>query len=381
MLGTPRESACTVLDLWPNRRSEWITMLSQVGLGDPFTWARTPEQLSEGQWQRLDLANRLMQPGTIWIDEWLSGLDRLTARAVAWTTGRMLRKTGRQAVFATAHDDLIDHLRPDLVVEKSWQPEPEYQAIAWDERSTCPILDDITHEATNRNAWRSLKPLHYAAGDPATFAEIYAAWHPDIEHPAAVAVLSYPDLHSSARNIATQDGWKIDGNAAKARELNMKWRRLSRIVVAPELRCIGVAGQLVEHACASTPAEWIECTTALGRYTRFLENTGFREFPQAIQGTEAELQDWAVRERIPDRVALNPDLLPALIESMSVRKQREARRIIWHFYHQMALHRRTRKSKPKRIADAADPRWPEAFDLASKRLRERPTYWLRQTRP
>lgn len=350
-------------------------------MADPFSWARTPAELSDGQRSRAELAYMLTRSGTIVIDEWLAKLDRLTAQAVAWATGQRLRRAGKQAILITSHDDLTEYLQPDLEVRVGWDPEPEMIGMGWDEQASCPILHEITHHHGERSDWHQLKHLHYAAGDPATFAEIYTARHPALKHPAAVAVMSYPDLHSSARNLATQDGWKIDGNAEKARSLNLHWRRLSRIVVAPELRALGLAAGLIEYCCAQTPADWLECTTAMGKYTNFLERAGFREYPQTIQGTEAELQDWAARTAVPPTVALDPAELPELINRLSVRKQREARKVVWNYFHQMALHRRTRRSRPKRIADANDPRWPEAFDLAARRLADRPTYWLRKTKP
>lgn len=102
-----------------------LEALSRVGLGEVWTYLRTPRQLSEGQRWRLRLALGLAiarpAPGrslcVLAIDEFAAPLDAVTALVVA----RALRKavTARPdlcAVVATSHDDLAGALAPDVVV-------------------------------------------------------------------------------------------------------------------------------------------------------------------------------------------------------------------------------------------------------------------------
>lgn len=371
----------------------WITpdqaarRLSSLGLGDPFTWCRTTPELSTGQRERLRVLDLIHgTPGLIVLDEFTTGLDRLTARAVAWAVGRALRRDARQAIIATCHDDIADDLSPDLLIKCNWSPTPQISEPART-RHTCSIMSDLIYRPGTRADWNALKKLHYAAGDPATFHSIHTLWVHDKnddtpnqpgphDQLAAVAVLSWPDLHSAARNLATNDAYVIQRDGMAVHTLNREVLKLTRIVVTPELRGCGVAQRLLQHVLTRTTAKWIECSTALGRFSNFLIHAGFKEVPQGAGSTEAALLDWATREKVPPAYVLDPTALEIWSRTLSVRRQRAARQMIWKHYFQFVLHRRTRAPLPAKIPGPRDPHWPEAWRLAAVRLQERPTYFI-----
>lgn len=351
-------------------------ILSAVGLADAFTWARTPDELSTGQRARLDLALQIRhQKPVVVVDEWLAHLDRLTGRAVAWATGKALKKAGVGAILVTSHNDLEGDLCPDLSIQIGWEPEPE---ICWFDHHDryCTILDELTYRRGDAGDWAKLRHLHYAAGDPATVHSYHVLEHPKITHPAAVAILSYPDLHSAARNLATDDAYRIGGSREAAQRLNREVLKLSRIVVAPELRGCGVAARLLTSLPEQVHVRYIECVTAMGRFSSFLSRVGFREIPQSTAIAEAKLLDFAVRHQVPPTACLNPEDLASWVAGLSVRVQREARRLIWLYYHHFVIHRRTRSAVPRRIPGPDAAGWPEAFDVVCRRINERPSYWI-----
>ena len=102
-----------------------LEALSRVGLGEVWSYLRTPAELSEGQRSRLRLALALARAKpppdkplrVLSADEFAAPLDRVTALVVS----RALRKavTAKPdlcAVVATAREDLEVALDPDLVV-------------------------------------------------------------------------------------------------------------------------------------------------------------------------------------------------------------------------------------------------------------------------
>lgn len=365
-----------ILDALPGDPADAARVYSAVGLADAYTWARRRSELSVGQQARLTLAASLAtHSGPLVVDEWLANLDRTTARAVAWATGRLLRKQRRSAVLVTAHDDLAADLAPDLEIRVGWSPEPQLLPRSADAHR-CTVHDELRYRAGTVRDWHELRHLHYAAGDPATAQSYHAIEHIHDGRLAAVAILSYPDLHSAARNLATDDAYKIQGSRTAAQRLNREVLKLSRIVVAPELRGIGLAASLVQEIAARTNATWLECSTAMGRYSGFLTRIGFHEVPQTAAPVEAELRDWATRARVPATVPLDPAGFNAWLDAQSVRVRRAGRRLVWRFYHHFVLHRRTRSSPPRRIPGPNDPRWPEAFEVVARNLAERPTYYI-----
>ena len=98
--------------------------LSLAGLNDAAVMLRKPEQLSEGQRHRLKLAQamavveRRPEPwAVLLIDEFGSTLDRTTALALARSVRRWVAKSDACLVCATTHDDLLEPLSPEVLVE------------------------------------------------------------------------------------------------------------------------------------------------------------------------------------------------------------------------------------------------------------------------
>lgn len=366
-----------LIEMWPDQQPrERIARLAAVGLADAFTWVRTPDELSVGQLARLRLALALWSgAGHVHADEWLNALDRVTARAVAWATGRILRQQGIGAILVTSQDDIVADLQPDLVLRVGWQCPVEVERPATGQPA-CSVLDELVYERGTTADWQAVKPLHYAAGNPGTYESIHVLRHPALRQPAAVAVLSYPDLHSSARNLALGDEYATMRGKNSTTQLNRDVLKLTRVVVTPELRGCGVARDLIARAISSSTARYIECVTAMGRYSGFLRSCGFREVPQATSDVEAAINAAAVMDGLPDQVALSADALASWAAGLSVRRAREWRRLAWGHFHHFVVHRRTRRPPPRKIPNPGHPLWPEAWAILATRLHERPSYWV-----
>jgi hypothetical protein len=108
-----------------------LRLLSMAGLADAFLLLRTPQELSDGQRYRLRLAlaiEALVSPGAeraapsaspvLVADEFCSTLDRLCARAVAYRIRRLSSAGNVTVLAASAHDDLLEDLAPDVLIVK-----------------------------------------------------------------------------------------------------------------------------------------------------------------------------------------------------------------------------------------------------------------------
>lgn len=99
-----------------------IRLLSLAGLNDAYLLIRTPDQLSDGQKYRFRLAKVIESNADVWVaDEFCAVLDRETARVVSFNVQRTARKLGKTVVVATTHTDLVDDLKPSLVIEKYYK--------------------------------------------------------------------------------------------------------------------------------------------------------------------------------------------------------------------------------------------------------------------
>jgi len=106
---------------------EVLPLLARAGLGDAFVMLRCPEQLSDGQRYRFRLARAMHaaaranpeQLMVIAADEFGATLDRVTASVVARQVARWARDQPNACfIAATTHDDLLEPLNPDTLIEK-----------------------------------------------------------------------------------------------------------------------------------------------------------------------------------------------------------------------------------------------------------------------
>jgi hypothetical protein len=165
-----------VIEGLPAEFEEALRLASTAGLADAFVFLRPPEELSDGQRWRLRLAHalaRLLEPDgdsvddaevtapiqpqvkrrapfeppakagghvpargkqdapaarpmrVLVADELASTLDRLCARAVAYRLRRLADREGVTVLAASAHDDLVEDLAPDVLVVKGAGAEVE----------------------------------------------------------------------------------------------------------------------------------------------------------------------------------------------------------------------------------------------------------------
>ena len=91
---------------------------------------------------------------------------------------------------------------------------------------------------------------------------------------AAVAVLSYPTVNSAARDRALRmTAWSPARKLARA---NRDVRTISRVVVHPQFRGVGLASRLVRFVCEQCPTRWVEAYAVMGRVHPFFEKGGMK---------------------------------------------------------------------------------------------------------
>lgn len=97
---------------------EALSLLSTCGLGEAQLLLRTPAELSDGQRYRYRLALGLAQrPQWIVADEFTAALDRTLAKVIAFNLRKLATRTGIGFLIATTHDDMLDDLQPNVLVQ------------------------------------------------------------------------------------------------------------------------------------------------------------------------------------------------------------------------------------------------------------------------
>jgi len=93
--------------------------LSKAGLSDVFSMLNCPSKLSAGQQWRYRLAKALMSDKQwIFIDEFTTSLDRITACVIAHNLRKLATETKKNLILASCHEDMLSDLQPDVIVMK-----------------------------------------------------------------------------------------------------------------------------------------------------------------------------------------------------------------------------------------------------------------------
>ncbi|MEN3047950.1 MAG: GNAT family N-acetyltransferase [Candidatus Caldarchaeales archaeon] len=288
---------------------EAIGLLSSVGLGEAFVFLRRFRELSDGQKFRYLLAKALdRRPRTLVADEFCSNLDRTTAKVIAYLVQRRARAEGTTLVLATAHDDLIEDLGPDVLVRKRFGSAAE---VLYDlpRPGACSLMRGLEVSRGTLRDYEELAEFHYRGGRPAYVEAVFAARIGGELAGVIVYTSVYPDL--KARNAALpflRDLRRRLGREGYVRWLNEHFTRISRVVVHPKFRGIGLGAELVRRTMPLTGKAYVETLAVMARYNPFFERAGMkrvevdRDLPRGVKAALELLEglgadDFVLRDR------------------------------------------------------------------------------------
>jgi len=150
------------------------------------------------------------------------------------------------------------------------------------------ILTQLQHlpglfvlEPGTRADFLALMRFHYLKKPPATWARILAVRHQHtvcgnpVDTLAAVAVMSWPVPMLGAR----RDHFKLHSLTYKQsiQFANEHFRTLSRVVVHPRYRALGLASLLCRDMARDCPTTYLESSARMGDYSPFLLRAGFEQ--------------------------------------------------------------------------------------------------------
>jgi ABC-type transport system involved in cytochrome c biogenesis ATPase subunit/GNAT superfamily N-acetyltransferase len=248
---------------------EGLELLSKVGLNDAFLFLRSFDQLSDGQKYRYRIAKLLESKARFWIlDEFAATLDRDTAKIVAFNLQKCARQRGRAVLVATTHRDLFEDLAPDVHVHKRFGKEIAVNYVsrtgALDE---CSLVREMHVEEASTKEWRSLAPFHYRSHRIPAPRKIFSLRRD--EELCGVIVYSYPPSTCFGRRLMLPKmGMK---------EVNELLSNISRVVVHPKYRSIGLGSKLIRETLSLAGTNCVEMTAVMAKYNPFAEKAGMQK--------------------------------------------------------------------------------------------------------
>ncbi len=148
-----------------------VDALSSVGFSSPPAWLKPFHVLSTGEKFRATVARALLDKrGLVAIDEFTSVVDRQVARIGACAVAKSVRRfPGKQFVAVSCHDDIVEWLQPD------WILEPHAGRFAWRSLQRRPDID-LEIRRVHYSAWELFASHHYMSADINRSAVCFAAF-------------------------------------------------------------------------------------------------------------------------------------------------------------------------------------------------------------
>jgi ABC-type iron transport system FetAB ATPase subunit len=319
-----------LLDTIPGPPERALSALARAGLAEPALFATPARHLSEGQRWRAALALALRAAERahahdlfLLLDECAAPLDRLTAASALSTLARAVRaaRTPLRLIAAGAHEDLPALLRPDLRCEIA----PRVTTLS--RPAAAPPALTPTISTGSLADYDALAHHHYRASRPATRVLIRVA-HLRVPHTpepvrAAVLVVSMPTLNAAWRQAAWPGRYTLGPKPLRAQRLNAELRCLSRVIVDPRCRGLGLARTLVADYLARPLTPRTEAVAAMGRLCPFFARAGMTPIPCLPSPADARLADALHARGIDPALLLRPaDALAACDDPFLARELR-----------------------------------------------------------
>jgi GNAT superfamily N-acetyltransferase len=141
----------------------------------------------------------------------------------------------------------------------------------------------LEYRAATRDDYRALSRHHYRDRPPATFCEIRGAWHVCGKRRTAklvgVAVLSWPVPMLGARR---QHFSFPPGYGEALRFANANLRTISRVIVHPQYRAIGIGAELVRQLIANCRTRYVETSATMGDFASCFTAAGMTRIGTTI---------------------------------------------------------------------------------------------------
>ena len=254
-----------------------LELLSRVGLNDAFLFVRRYSQLSDGQKYRYRIAKMIEAGKQYWVaDEFCATLDRDTAKIVAFNVQKLARQEGKAVLVATTHTDLFEDLQPSVHVHKGFGREVEVKYFPNEANKTCSLVGEMRVEEGSRQDYKKLAGFHYRNTRIPIPIKIFALKHGD--ETVGVIVYSFSPIICFGRKKAL-------GKTLRVQELNRDFANISRVVLHPKYRTIGLGARLVRETLPLVDRPYVETMAVMARYNPFFEKAGMTK----------------VAERLPDK--------------------------------------------------------------------------------
>jgi len=190
---------------------------------------------------------------------------------VAFNLQKLARQLGKAVLVATTHTDLFNDLKPSVYIHKRFGKEIRVRYFANRLNKLCSLAKQTRVVEGTRQDYEKLACFHYRSSQLPPPYKIFALKHQN--ELVGVIVYSYPPATCFGRRQAL-------GRVASLTELNKDFVWISRVVLQPKYRTIGLGALLVKKTLPLIDRRYVETIAVMAKYNPFFERAGMTKIAQ-----------------------------------------------------------------------------------------------------
>ena len=178
----------------------------------------------------------------------------------------------------------------------------------------CSLIEGLRLDEGTKADWAALAPLHYRSHTLGGLDRLWALRSGD--DLVAVAAYCYPPANLAARNRALALLVARLPVRGRMRFWNANLRIISRVVVDPNWRGLGLAARLVRETLPRAGVAYVEAQAAMGRVHPFFERAGMTRYDTAPPKEAVRLREALATAGIRRRDLRSGAALLAAVEAV-----------------------------------------------------------------
>jgi GNAT superfamily N-acetyltransferase len=200
-----------------------------------------------------------------------SRYDSDTAKIVAFNVQKLARQLDKAVLVATTHTDLFKDLKPSVWVHKRFGREIAVRYFPNKMNPACTLVKETHVEEGARQDYEKLACFHYRSSRLPAPLKIFALKHR--KETVGVIVYSYSPSTCFGRRQAL-------GRVASMDELNRDFAWISRVVLNPKYRSVGLGTMLVKETLPMVGRRFVEAIAVMAKYNPFFEKAGMQKIAE-----------------------------------------------------------------------------------------------------
>ena len=191
---------------------------------------------------------------------------------------------------------------------------------------SCSVCKRLRIVPGSRDVYKTLAHYHYRDGNLGPFVRIFAL-EPDSTWAApsgiktvGVIVYSMPNPGVELRGIATDNLFAGFDRATQLALLNKNVRCISRVIIEPRFRSLGLASRMVRETMPRMNVPIIEAMAVMGLVNPFFEKAGMKAFTAQMPARCVRLVEAFSMAGVEKQDLINPQKVQAKLDRLPAAK-------------------------------------------------------------